>query len=152
MEAKAHSKESYTRPGQISWMDQDLADCSRDFRPLSQERDAGTSLDGLPRAKDGPALHVGVIGAGFAGLRCAEILLDHGVRVTVLEARDRLGGRVSRALKRGGDRALLNMRIQVHQVDLLGHAVDMWVNLPFLLINVNCTGCQSDCFIRESLN
>ncbi|OOQ83435.1 flavin containing amine oxidase [Penicillium brasilianum] len=109
MEAKAHSKESYTKPGQVSWMDQDLADCSRDFRPLSQERDAGTSLDGLSRAKDGPALHVGVIGAGFAGLRCAEILLDHGVRVTVLEARDRLGGRV-------------------HQVDLLGHTVDMGPN------------------------
>ncbi|KAJ5359548.1 uncharacterized protein N7496_011961 [Penicillium cataractarum] len=109
MEAKAHSKESYTKPGQISWMEQDLADCSRDFRPLSQEQDAGRILDRLPQAKEGKALHVGVIGAGFAGLRCAEILLDNGVQVTVLEARNRLGGRV-------------------HQVDLLGHAVDMGPN------------------------
>ena len=31
----------------------------------------------------------------MAGLRCAEILIEKGVRVTILEARDRLGGRVS---------------------------------------------------------
>jgi hypothetical protein len=94
MEAKAHSKESYTKPGQISWMEQDLAYCSRDFRPISQ-RGSGTGLSSsFPAAKD-RNIHVGVIGAGFAGLRCAEILIDHGVQVTVLEARNRLGGRVS---------------------------------------------------------
>lgn len=100
MEAKAHSKQSYTKPGQISWMEQDLAHCSRDFRPLSQEPGSGTGLSSssLPGSKDKP-IHVGVIGAGFAGLRCAEILLDHGVQVTVLEARNRLGGRVSWASK-----------------------------------------------------
>ncbi|PGH02595.1 hypothetical protein AJ79_07599 [Helicocarpus griseus UAMH5409] len=38
--------------------------------------------------------HVGIIGAGLAGLRCAGILIDHGFRVTILEARDRIGGRV----------------------------------------------------------
>ncbi|KAI1159247.1 FAD/NAD(P)-binding domain-containing protein [Nemania serpens] len=37
---------------------------------------------------------VGIVGAGFAGLRCADILLQHGFEVTVLEGRDRLGGRV----------------------------------------------------------
>ncbi|MBQ0984800.1 FAD-dependent oxidoreductase [Streptomyces sp. F63] len=35
-----------------------------------------------------------VIGAGFAGLGCARALADAGVRVTVLEGRDRVGGRV----------------------------------------------------------
>ncbi|KAI1949153.1 hypothetical protein LOZ57_002521 [Ophidiomyces ophidiicola] len=39
-------------------------------------------------------LHVGVIGAGLAGLRCADVLLQKGLRVTILEARDRIGGRV----------------------------------------------------------
>ena len=39
--------------------------------------------------------HVGVVGAGVSGLRCADILLSHGFKVTILEARDRLGGRVS---------------------------------------------------------
>lgn len=38
--------------------------------------------------------HVGIIGAGFSGLRCADILVQNGARVTILEARDRIGGRV----------------------------------------------------------
>ena len=39
--------------------------------------------------------HVCVIGAGIAGLRCAEILSRRGMQVTILEGRDRIGGRVS---------------------------------------------------------
>jgi hypothetical protein len=38
--------------------------------------------------------HICVIGAGVAGLRCADILLQHGAKVTILEGRDRVGGRV----------------------------------------------------------
>ena len=41
------------------------------------------------------APHVGIVGAGVAGLRCADVLTERGFKVTVLEARDRLGGRVS---------------------------------------------------------
>jgi monoamine oxidase len=37
-----------------------------------------------------------VIGAGLSGLTCAYRLLDHGVDVVVLEARDRVGGRIWR--------------------------------------------------------
>ncbi|CAN8105668.1 unnamed protein product [Discula destructiva] len=44
-----------------------------------------------------PTPHIGIIGAGLAGLRCAHILQQHGMRVTVLEGRDRLGGRVHQA-------------------------------------------------------
>ncbi len=39
--------------------------------------------------------HIGIIGAGVAGLRCADILMQHGAQVTILEARNRVGGRVS---------------------------------------------------------
>lgn len=38
---------------------------------------------------------VGVIGAGISGLQSAQVLLQNGFHVTVLEARDRIGGRVS---------------------------------------------------------
>ncbi|KAI1862588.1 uncharacterized protein JN550_010113 [Neoarthrinium moseri] len=41
--------------------------------------------------------HVGVVGAGLAGLRCTDILLKHGFEVTIIEARNRLGGRVHQA-------------------------------------------------------
>ncbi|KAL5330009.1 hypothetical protein ACEPPN_003533 [Leptodophora sp. 'Broadleaf-Isolate-01'] len=40
-----------------------------------------------------PKPHVCVVGAGISGLRCAEVLLQNGCQVTILEARDRIGGR-----------------------------------------------------------
>lgn len=39
--------------------------------------------------------HICVVGAGISGLRCADILLQQGFQVTILEARNRIGGRVS---------------------------------------------------------
>lgn len=45
--------------------------------------------------KVGTKPHVAIIGAGFAGLRCADVLLKSGAKVTIYEARDRVGGRVS---------------------------------------------------------
>ncbi|PLB40803.1 flavin monoamine oxidase family protein [Aspergillus candidus] len=53
--------------------------------------------------------HVAVIGAGFAGLRCADILVQNGARVTVFEARDRVGGRV-------------------HQTQIHNHTIDLGPN------------------------
>lgn len=40
------------------------------------------------------ATRIGVIGAGASGLAAAQVLADAGYEVTVLEARDRIGGRV----------------------------------------------------------
>jgi NADPH-dependent 2,4-dienoyl-CoA reductase/sulfur reductase-like enzyme len=66
--------------------------------------------------------HVGVIGAGVSGLRCADLLLRHGVRVTVLEARNRVGGRVSDSLI-----IILPLLIlrQLAQEELLGNVLDL---------------------------
>lgn len=38
--------------------------------------------------------HIGIIGAGISGLRCADVLLQRGFKVTILEGRDRVGGRM----------------------------------------------------------
>lgn len=43
-----------------------------------------------------PRPSIGIVGAGISGLRCADVLLENGFQVTILEARDRIGGRVSR--------------------------------------------------------
>ncbi|KAF5343873.1 hypothetical protein D9757_014105 [Collybiopsis confluens] len=47
-------------------------------------------------------IHVCIVGAGVSGLRCADILLSHGFQVTVLEARDRIGGRICQSRELGG--------------------------------------------------
>ncbi|KAK0940040.1 hypothetical protein LTR29_008375 [Friedmanniomyces endolithicus] len=57
----------------------------------------------------GKQVSVGILGAGFAGLRCADLLLQHGCKVTIFEARNRLGGRVA-------------------QSNHLGHLVDLGPN------------------------
>ena len=35
-----------------------------------------------------------MVGAGLAGLRCADVLLQNGFKVTIIEARNRVGGRL----------------------------------------------------------
>jgi len=65
--------------------------------------------DTVVRRAVGKAPHVCVIGAGVAGLRCADVLLQHGIKVTILEGRDRVGGRVC-------------------QSNNLGHLVDLGPN------------------------
>ncbi|ANC30706.1 FAD-dependent oxidoreductase [Isoptericola dokdonensis] len=65
-------------------------------RPVPPGRDRGAVLHpaapGAERVRDGE--HVVVVGGGIAGLAAATILAERGVRVTLLEACDQLGGRV----------------------------------------------------------
>ncbi|KAJ7474446.1 hypothetical protein B0H11DRAFT_1866267 [Mycena galericulata] len=46
-----------------------------------------------PPQSSGARPHVCIVGAGISGLRCADVLLSKGFEVTILEARDRIGGR-----------------------------------------------------------
>ena len=55
-----------------------------------------------------------MIGCGISGLRCADILLQKQYRITILEARDRIGGRI-------------------HQIETGGYLVDLganWIHEP----------------------
>jgi len=45
--------------------------------------------------------NVAIIGAGFSGLRCADVLHRSGAKVTVFEARNRIGGRVNQVSSGG---------------------------------------------------
>jgi alanine dehydrogenase len=76
--------------------------------------------------------HVGVVGAGVAGLRCADVLLQHGVKVTILEARNRVGGRVSymkknkKKKKKKKKRGASANQEQLSQTSIDGHVVDLY--------------------------
>lgn len=81
--------------GCASRMKRELVEYSRDlvatFQPQEPMRKRGVANKG-GRVEARP--HVAVIGAGLAGLRCAEVLIQGGAKVTVVEARDRFGGQV----------------------------------------------------------
>ncbi len=69
---------------------------------------------GVPAAATGAVERVIVIGAGMAGLTAANALTAAGVETVVLEARDRIGGRL-------------------HTVDVGGSPIDMggsWIHTP----------------------
>lgn len=62
-----------------------------------------TTLDELtakgPNAARSECKKVIVVGAGISGLRAAAVLHRHGCEVVVLEARDRIGGRIHTSRK-----------------------------------------------------
>ncbi|KAJ5738684.1 hypothetical protein N7493_001839 [Penicillium malachiteum] len=55
----------------------------------------------LPVKLDPSTKTVLVVGAGISGLRAASVLKKHGLNVVVLEARDRIGGRINTSRKEG---------------------------------------------------
>ena len=79
--------------------------------------EAGTYDDGrpdVPGGVTGPVERVVVVGAGIAGLTVANALAQAGVPCVVVEARDRIGGRL-------------------HTIDLAGTPVDLggsWIHHP----------------------
>lgn len=67
---------------------------SRDLSS-SPHRQAYMDEANMMRRAAGKIPKVCIVGAGVAGLRCADVLLKQGAKVTILEARNRVGGRVS---------------------------------------------------------
>src|ERR1700689_4041176 len=49
----------------------------------------------MPPIPKPPPPHVVIVGGGLAGLAVASVLVERGLRVTILESRPRLGGRAS---------------------------------------------------------
>ena len=98
MEGKAHRRRDYSPAGRLSRIERDLSSCSLGSES-SLESDTTAMLGRVTlRSRAGSAAktpHVCIVGAGFSGLRCAEVLSEKGIKVTILEGRDRIGGRVS---------------------------------------------------------
>lgn len=90
MESKAHY--GYLDQAGMSRIQQDLHLRKNSDEQTSISRDMLRATTAKTRQ-----VSVGIVGAGFAGLRCADVLLQHGCKVTIFEARNRLGGRVAQS-------------------------------------------------------
>ncbi|WP_448808611.1 FAD-dependent oxidoreductase [Agromyces bauzanensis] len=78
--------------------------CSTDAPgTLQGARDSGLRAAAHLIRLGGPGERVAVIGAGVAGLTAARELVDAGFEVVVVEARDRIGGRVDTVADPAGD-------------------------------------------------
>ena len=76
----------------LSRIDQDLATFHQQFATSNTSDNMLRKIATQWTTRRQP--HVCVVGTGVAGLRCAEVLIQHGVKVTMYEARQRIGGRV----------------------------------------------------------
>ena len=92
MDRGAYQPYKINIPGQMSRMERDLS--SSPHNPGMHTNGVSAKIFGR-FISGGYVPHVCVVGAGVSGLRCAGILVEKGLKVTVLEARDRVGGRVS---------------------------------------------------------
>jgi len=63
-----------------------------------------------------------VIGAGVAGLACAQALCEAGLQVTILEARSRVGGRIWTVYP-----SLINAPVEMGAEFIHGLPREVWV-------------------------
>lgn len=92
MEQRAYRPYKSSSPEQMSRIERDLSTSPHNFTTFLN----GTNIDMVRRVlPEGRRPHICVVGAGVSGLRCAAILAEKGIKVTILEGRNRVGGRVS---------------------------------------------------------
>ena len=104
-------------------MMQDLASYSETLKCHFEQHSSTANKNGLAIATQKYRnLHIGIVGAGLAGLRCAEILIRKGINVTMVEARDRLGGRVSSQGNSNGDFSVDRLHRSINPI----YWVDSW--------------------------
>jgi NADPH-dependent 2,4-dienoyl-CoA reductase/sulfur reductase-like enzyme len=97
MEGRPHNRRRYSPVGRMSRTERDLSNCPQGSDSSFESIKSDMLRCGIPRASSAmksKVPHVCIVGAGFAGLRCAEILVERGIKVTMFEGRDRTGGRV----------------------------------------------------------
>ncbi|KAF7590676.1 hypothetical protein BBP40_002568 [Aspergillus hancockii] len=128
MEARAHDRESYAVLVRVSRMNQGFVECSKHLL-LDPQVLTLLEIDHTNTELVEKDCYVGILGDDFAGLRCTEILIEHGVRVTILESRDRIGGRV-------------------YQTDLLGYElakralIDAEIHTGTKVVRIRGTNCS----------
>lgn len=108
-------------PGLMSRMQQDLSKSVHHEKNSTLGGDSMTML----RRTAGRIPHVCVVGAGVAGLRCADVLLQNGAKVTIVEGRNRVGGRVMAPCS--SEKATTDTD-QLCQSQVLGNMVDLYVH------------------------
>ena len=91
VECRAHKSWQYKEADRSSRMQADLLSSPHNASGATNFSEDTMIRRLLPA---GRVPHVCVVGAGMAGLRCADVLTKKGVKVTLLEARNRIGGRV----------------------------------------------------------
>ncbi|MCJ1384955.1 hypothetical protein MMC17_008073 [Xylographa soralifera] len=109
MERSSRSDQNGDQANKVGRMQADLVKFFDDVKSTRNEASVQSQNTTSAWRSSKQMPHVCIIGAGIAGLRCADILTQHNIKVTILEGRDRIGGRVS-------------------QSNHLGHLVDMGPN------------------------